>query len=453
MYRYKSSQFNLFIPIDDSEECLIFNTFTGSEVVVDRHLRALIEIEKNQSSGEPLSPFDESNLDQLKELGILVDEHADEDRELEYWFQKIKFDTSMLAITILPTLACNLKCTYCLQDGLQSDTFMSWETCSLVVAWIKKKMEDIRPATLSILYYGGEPLLNLPAITYLSQSLYEAARAHGIRLDIQIVTNGVLLKREVVDALLPLGLSGVKITLDGDEDAHNLKRPFKDGQGSFQQIFQNLVQIYGRVPVRLGGNFDEHNKGSIPGLLDRLLGAGIRDKLEQVHFKPILTSPACQKKGGSCQVCTFSEANPGDILWLRREIEKRGFKTNDGIHLGPCMVMREHSYTIDPVGKIYKCGGFVGMDDFSVGNLHHDTFHYRLTEFMTTDLWRKCRGCPFIPLCAGGCRSSAFLKGSDFFQPVCEKRYFNQVAMPLIKEEYLRSNKGGEFDEDYQEGQ
>jgi len=43
MEAYKGSQFNLFMPLENSEECLIFNTFTGSEVVVDRHLKAIIE--------------------------------------------------------------------------------------------------------------------------------------------------------------------------------------------------------------------------------------------------------------------------------------------------------------------------------------------------------------------------------------------------------------------------
>jgi uncharacterized protein len=468
MNRYKKSQFDVFIPIDNSDECLIFNTLTGSEVAVDSRLRAIIE--KGQSSKEALdalSPDDRSNLEQLKELGILVDEYVDEERELEYWFQKIKFDTSVLDITILSTLACNLKCTYCLQDGLQSNVFMSQETCKQVVAWIKKKMEDIKPRILGILYFGGEPLLNMPAINYISQELYQSAKDQGVTLNIQIITNGVLLSTQVVDSLLPLGLCGIKITLDGDEVAHNLKRPFKNGQGSFHQIFQNLLQVCGQVPVRIGGNFDEQNRESIPGLLDRLIEAGIKDKIEQVHFKPILTNLAHQKekrrrgdggterqgdremgrqgesrKGGNCEVCTFSEIRPQDMLWLRREIEKRGFRTHDGIHLGPCMVLKEHSYTIDPQGKLYKCGGFAGMDEFSIGNLNSDVFNYRMTEFMTADLWKKCRGCPYIPLCGGGCRNSAFLKGGDFLQPACERRYFDQVAMPLIKEEYLRNCDG-----------
>ncbi|MEW6381764.1 MAG: radical SAM protein [bacterium] len=445
MDSHKGSQFNLFIPIDGSEETLIYNTLRGSEVVVDSHLRALIET--GRQSGKTLSSADQSNLEQLRELGIIVSEYVDEDRELEYWFQKIKFDNSDLTVTILPTFACNLRCTYCIQEDIKTSAFMDGETCSLAVAWITKKLEHVSPRALTILFYGGEPLLNMPAIHYLSRALHKATADRGIELAIHIVTNGVFLTGEIVDSLLPLGLRGIKITLDGDEEAHDLKRPFQNGEGTFQQIFRNLVEIYGRVPIRLGGNFDDSTKESIPALLDRLVEAGIKEKIEQVHFKPIITSLAHKKSnGGGCEVCTFSDVRPEDILRIRREIEQRGFHPNNGIALGPCSVIKEHSYTIDPCGRIYKCGGFAGMEEFAVGDIRSDSFNYRLTEFMTADLWKKCRGCPYIPLCGGGCRNSAFLKGGDFLQPACERRYFDQVAIPLIKEEYLEIiSQGGEI--------
>lgn len=117
MEAYKGSQFNLFIPLEDSGECLTFNTFTSSEVVVDRHLKAIIE---NGRPPESISPADRSNPEQLKEMGIMVDENVDEDPELEYWRP---------------------------------------------------------PTTLRLIYYGGETLLNLPAVNFFSQALHEAAAA------------------------------------------------------------------------------------------------------------------------------------------------------------------------------------------------------------------------------------------------------------------------------------
>ena len=57
---------------------------------------------------------------------------------------------------------------------------------------------------------------------------------------VNIITNGLLLTPEVVDRLLPFGLNGVKITLDGDRDTHNRMRPLRGGQGTFDRIIENI---------------------------------------------------------------------------------------------------------------------------------------------------------------------------------------------------------------------
>ena len=69
-------------------------------------------------------------------------------------------------------------------------------------------------------------------------------------MGISIITNGLLLTPEVVDRLLPFGLSGVKITLDGDRDTHNRMRPLRGGQGTFDRIIENIRRVAGRVPDR-----------------------------------------------------------------------------------------------------------------------------------------------------------------------------------------------------------
>jgi len=71
MEAYKGSQFNLFIPMEDSEECLIFNTSTGKEMGGEGHLKATIE---NGRPLESISSADRSNPEQLKEMGIMVND-------------------------------------------------------------------------------------------------------------------------------------------------------------------------------------------------------------------------------------------------------------------------------------------------------------------------------------------------------------------------------------------
>ena len=91
--------------------------------------------------------------------------------------------------------------------------------------------------------------------------------------------------------MLPFGLSGVKITLDGDRDTHNRMRPLRGGQGTFDRIVENMRAVAGRVRIAIGGNFDESSVDSYPALLEFLREQEFADKLVKVNFKPIVRGP------------------------------------------------------------------------------------------------------------------------------------------------------------------
>ncbi|MFV1951449.1 MAG: SPASM domain-containing protein [Nitrospinota bacterium] len=434
----KQSKFNIFIPLDNNDDHMIFNTFTDSRIIVNKEL---IDMMKRTSNGRKvLNREEEEYLNQLKELGIMVDDEVDEYIEMEYMFQKSRFDTSVLNITILPTYVCNLKCIYCFQEGVKSRQFMSRDTCRHTAAWIVKRMENIRPKALRLVFYGGEPLLNTKAIRFLAGVLSNAAHERSISMEINIITNGVLLKKELVESLLPFGLKGIKVTLDGDAAAHDSRRYYKSGRGTFHKILNNILAIRGKVGLRIGGNFDDSNKESIPRLLDILKEKGLEKDLASIDFKPVLKNMNGAETGEAfCETCTFSDIDVRDFIWLKREIKERGFMTMEGVALGPCEVSKEYSYTIDPSGNIYKCGGFVGMEEFVIGDIYSDEFNYKHTLFMTADLWKRCRDCPYIFLCGGGCRSTAFVKGGDFRDIACEKDYFEKVAMEILKDSAINN--------------
>src|SRR5204862_5629581 len=113
-----------------------------------------------------------------------------------------------------------------------------------------------------LMFFGGAPLLNLPVMYYLAERLALAAKAFGVEQRITIITNGLLLSREIVDRLLPYGLKGVKITLDGDRDTHNRMRPLRGGQGTFDRIIENVKAVADHIGVAIGGNFDEQSADS-----------------------------------------------------------------------------------------------------------------------------------------------------------------------------------------------
>ena len=81
--------------------------------------------------------------------------------------------------------------------------------------------------------------------------------------------------------MLPFGLNGIKITLDGDRDTHNRMRPLRGGQGTFDRIVENIRQVAGRCRIAIGGNFDESSVDSYPGAARLPEGAGLRRQAGQ----------------------------------------------------------------------------------------------------------------------------------------------------------------------------
>lgn len=439
----RPSKFNVFIPLQD-EQLLIFNTFSDSRVVVDKQLFEAIETCDLQRF---LSDKQRAQLHQLKELGIMIDDDADEDREIEYWFQGVKFDTSIMSVNVLTTLACNMKCIYCFQQGLGSKHSMKKKMASEVCNWLINKLESVRPRQLTITFFGGEPLLNIEAVNFISKTLYHESKKRGVVLNIEIITNGLLLTAELVDYLNPFGLRWVKVTLDGDETTHNRMRPRKTdsaygkkSRGTYRDIIKNLLDIKGKVPIIIGGNYDDTTKSHIPALLDDLKNVGFSDEIKEIAFKPILGFPGHEKRSAyPIEACTFAETKVDDILWLIQETEKRGFKPLKKIALGPCEAMREYNYTIGPNGDLYKCVALAGRNEYAVGSIENDPienrFNPRNVDFMTADAWKECKECKFVPICGGGCRAGAITQKDNMFAIACEKEYFEKVTTRIIANE------------------
>ena len=134
---------------------------------------------------------------------------------------------------------------------------MSLETAARVGEWLERELDRVRPERFVLTFFGGEPLLNLPVMYSSPSGVGRAAKARGVRLRSNIITNGLLLTPEVVDRMLPFGLNGMKITLDGDRDTHNRMRPLRGGQGTFDRIVENIRPVAGRCRIAIGGNFDE----------------------------------------------------------------------------------------------------------------------------------------------------------------------------------------------------
>ncbi len=253
------SIFNVQVPLPERNEVFLMNTFSDAQLLVTPDVTGLLDrIRKGENA---FDTEERETIESLVENGFLVDSRESEQQALGEYFTNLREDSDQLRVTILTTLQCNFACDYCIQgdhgDYNKTASKMSLETAERLVGWIEDRLDVVQPKKFVLSFFGGEPLLNLPVMYLISERAHAMARARGVQILINIITNGLLLTPEVVARLLPYGLNGVKITLDGDRETHDRMRPLRGRQGTFDKILENVRKVAPLVPITIGGNFDE----------------------------------------------------------------------------------------------------------------------------------------------------------------------------------------------------
>ena len=477
----RPSAFTARVPLANGEVFLM-NTLTDAQAVVSDDVVALLDrLDAGTASDHAVVKDEREALTTLAENGFLVRHLSSERAALESYFAEFREDTSQLRVTVLTTLQCNFACDYCYQgehaDYGRPAERMGIDTARQVAAWIAKQVEEVQPRRLVLTFFGGEPLLNVPAMFEIAGRSSKHAASRGVTQLVNIITNGLLLTPKIVECMLPLGLTGVKVTLDGDRETHDRMRPLRGGQGTFDRIIENVRRVAPLVPITVGGNFDMETAKRYPALLDFLAEQDFAGRIVKVAFKPIIKPAVVGRPGGviplrpvefnrrplngSCMTAAGPSTGralatmPGspcdncspvddEITFLREETVRRGFPAPDGVHMGPCEVYRRHSHTIGPDGSLYACPGFTGEFALAVGHIdgRREPVHMAAARrFDRLAPWRHCGDCPFIPICGGGCAVAAHAELGDMDAPSCHRRSI-EAALTSLAEEAVGGQAG-----------
>jgi len=381
-----------------------------------------------------LSPSDEALL---RKLGMIVDDRKEEQRAALGLFDQLNQNSSELQIVVVLNLDCNFACRYCYEGDMKGSFFLTEQIARRLIEFIQEKFTP-RKKTLRIDFYGGEPLLSVNAIKSISSTLKSSIAGKGGTYGFTVVTNGSFFNRKLAEELVPLGLKGVKITLDGPAEIHNAYRPFKSGAGSFDIIIRNLKETWDLVPISLGGNYEKATYKDFPRLLDYLLGQGLTpEKIQLLKFDPVLSGPrdnyAPTDYKGGCMSINEPWIQKASTL-LREEILKRGYHTPK---MAPmfCMVENSDSFVVNFDGILYKCPAFIGHEAYAIGDLKTGLRDYAQTYKL--GIWKneECVECAYLPLCLGGCRYMSFLRNGAINDLDCQKLHLDAFLETAIKQD------------------
>jgi uncharacterized protein len=406
---------------------LLFSTKKASKIILKQ--------ETFESLGNGNLSSSDENL--LSNLGMIVDDRQAEQDAVLGFMDKVNAKSTGLSLMVVLNLDCNFACTYCYEGDMKGKHYMSADTADRLIDFIKERLTEDKKS-LIVDFYGGEPLLSAGLIKHISQALKSVAENKGATYDFTLVTNGSLFTRQVAQALVPLGLKSVKITLDGPAEIHNRYRPFTSGAGSFNTIIKNIKETWDLVKIGIGGNFERGNYGEFVALLDYLAKEGLTpDKIPMVKFDPVMngsehdTLPTAYTGG-----CTsINEPWIGEAAaFLREEILKRGYNT---LKIAPmtCMVERADSYVVNFDGGIYKCPGFLGKKGFEVGDVRTGVMDYASTYKLGNWKNEACMACEYLPLCFGGCRYMSYIRDGNTDTVDCQKAYLDASLETLINQD------------------
>jgi uncharacterized protein len=284
-----------------------------------------------------------------------------------------------------------------------------------------------------ITLFGGEPLL-------ASQKnrdflVYFLGRCNELHLDVAVVTNGYNLAA-YVPLLSKASVREIQVTLDGPGPVHDIRRPLRNGKGTFEKIVMGIdAAIEADLPINLRVVLDKENIGYLPELAQYAIDKGwTQSSLFKTQLGRNYELHYCQSQQSRLysrldlykDLYQLIQQHP-HILQFHKpaySVSKFLFE-NDELPdplFDSCPGCKTE-WAFDYTGKIYSCTATVGKPGEELGTF----FPSVSLDNQKTSCWQQrdvlsikaCNECNLRLACGGGCASVAFNRDKDLNAPDC----------------------------------
>ncbi len=444
MNKWKWSQWNVFYPILEMKKVLLLNTLTSAGIVLEESQFETLRIGKYDSLPDDL-------FIKLIGNGFLVSPQREEDENATYWrfYHNVKYRSvfGTFHLVVIPTYKCNFSCTYCFEDNNKLEKTEIIMNPQLLVDWMEKFWQSYKYNGLHVVFYGGEPLYRRELLEDYLRLLEEWCGNRRIAFSFSIITNGSIIERQFLLKMLKTGLKEIQITIDGIENIHDERRPFKYGGPSFSIVYRNLLDII-NLPLKviIRTNIDRHNISTFELFLNKLKADGIFSK-GNVSFMPALVDPSPSKTEW-CEKYVPKNLNERlktlEIVWgsMVKLIEDPKFLLRSHkLSFSLCDAKVADSLIVGSDGSIYSCYSLIGTDVGKIGDIETG-FNSRYAKFLFSidEKVRRCleERCPFVPICNGGCFYQSYIESGNPFQRVCPRNFYEKIWLPVKAKIYQK---------------
>jgi uncharacterized protein len=414
---YKPSKFN-FIHKCENGELRLYNSLEGSKSL------SIIPLERTEDTVALLEngavSLNGGYEAFLIDHGFLVPKERDEDSRRKLRMMEETTD-STLELIILPTEQCNFRCKYCYETFEKGK--MDTAVRGALVKYVRKNIH--RFTSLHVNWFGGEPLVAIDVISYLSEEFIKICKTARKPYTASMTTNGYNLTLETYNKLAEYHVSNYQITLDGLEKEHDSQRVLANGGGTFQTIVQNLLEIKNNTRpfntfITIRTNYTKKIIANLENFVRFLSENFGNDPRFSIYVQ-------MASDWGGEQVKDFvgEIVKKGEYQNILKIIQRQKKPLQYGIHNAflnaesrICYAARKNSVVIGTDGIIYKCTNDFTNEQNKVGLLTYsgeilfNENHYLWLSGIR-EITEKCKTCFFSGCCLSMCCPAAGVKGLD----------------------------------------
>jgi uncharacterized protein len=352
----------------------------------------------------------------LKDAGMLFTEDIYE----KYIGEFKDRSTVVKALCLHIAHDCNLACKYCFAEEGEYHgrrALMSFE--------VGKKALDFLVANsgnrvnLEVDFFGGEPLMNWQVVKDLVLYGRSLEEPHHKKFRFTLTTNGVLLNDDILE-FVNKEMANVVLSIDGRKEVHDLMRPHRGGQGSYDEVvpkYKKVATSRNQMNYYVRGTFTRNNldfSEDVKHLAD--------EGFEQISVEPVVAADTEDYALRQEDVPgILEEYDKLALEYIRRKKSGNGFNFFHfmiDLEGGPCVAKRlsgcgsgTEYLAVTPWGDFYPCHQFVGRDEFLMGNVDDGIVRPDIRDtFKSCNVYAKehCKNCFAKFFCSGGCAANAY---------------------------------------------
>lgn len=325
---------------------------------------------------------------------------------------------------------CNLSCTYCYKEDLETaanGSKMALETAKESIDLLLKEGEGQN--RINVVFFGGEPLTNLPMIKSAVEYAEMRCAEEGKQVDFSMTTNATMLTEDIVD-YLDKHRFGLAVSMDGPKAIHDKNRITTSGNGTYDVVRRKVAMLLSRYRSRPVGARVTLTKGTTDVFA---IHQHLKEELgfHEVGFAPVtagdiasfnlsseelvevftnMKTLGLQYRDAALRGDNNGFSNMHQLMTDLYEGSKKVLPCGAGVGL----------LAVDTKGDLNLCHRFTGSDLPTFGSVTDGLDKPALGEFLETAASRAdkgCETCRIRNLCAGGCYHESYIQYSDPHHP------------------------------------